>query len=192
MTNPMLEGLRRRFGADDSGVTAVEFALIAPVLMLLIMGTVEVGLMTAAQRMLDNATFAGSRTGKTGYIATGKTQAQTIQAGIQKAVPAILDPSKITLTSIAYPDYSYMKPEPFVDKNKNGKWDVGETYTDSNNNGKYDDGTGTNGSGSCGQIVMYTATYSWKLFTPLLSRVIGTAGNVPLKSSITVKNEPYC
>jgi Flp pilus assembly protein TadG len=192
MTNPMLEGLRQRFKTDETGVTAVEFALIAPVLMLIIMGTVEVGLMTAAQRMLDNATFTGSRTGKTGYIATGKTQAQTIQDGIKKAAPVLLNPSKITLSSIAYPDYSYIKPEAFTDTNKNRKWDSGEPYVDANNNGKYDDGTGVSGLGSCGQIVVYTATYSWKLFTPLLSRLIGTGGYVPLKSSIPVKNEPYC
>lgn len=182
----------RRFGRGDEGVTAVEFAMIAPVLILIVMGTLELGAMVAAQRLLDDATFMGSRTGKTGYVAAGSTQAATIQASIRKSASALLDPSKIVLTSVAYPDYSYMKPEPFTDTNKNGKRDSGEPYTDANSNGQYDDGTGTSGTGSCGQIVSYTATYDWTLATPLLNNLIGTKGIVPLKSVVVVKNEPYC
>ena len=180
-----------RLRRDPSGATVVEFAIIAPVLVLLIMGTVELGLMAGAQAILNDAVFVGSRTGKTGYKATGQTQAQTIQAGIKKAASALLDPAKITLTSTSYPDYSYLKPEPFTDTNKNGKWDTGEAYTDLNSNGKYDNGVGTSGTGNSGEIVSYTATYSWKLFTPVLKRFVGTNGVVPLKSSVVVKNEPY-
>lgn len=185
-------GALRRLRQDARGSTAVEFALIGPALILMVVGITELGLMVAAQRILDDATFVGSRTGKTGYVNTGSTQAATIAANIRKAASSYLDPSKITLQSISYPDYSYMKPEVFVDKNKNGKRDSNESYTDSNGNGKYDDGTGTSGAGSCGEIVAYTATYNWTLMTPMMSGLLGTKGIVPLTSRVVVKNEPYC
>lgn len=192
MRNGETAAFLRRFGANADGVTAIEFAMIAPVLTLMIAGIVELGMMTAAQRILDDSLFVASRVGKTGYIDTGKTQAATIRAGVEKAASALLDPAKITLTSVSYPDYSYMTPEPFTDTNKNGKWDAGEPYTDTNGNGKYDNGEGASGTGSCGQIVAYTATYNWTLFTPLIGQLLGTNGIAPIKSRIVVKNEPYC
>ncbi|HEY0293186.1 MAG TPA: TadE/TadG family type IV pilus assembly protein [Hansschlegelia sp.] len=173
-------------------MTVVEFALIAPVLITFIMGIVELGLMVTAQNILDNASFSASRVGKTGYSASGSTQAQTITAAVNKAASTLLDPAKITVTSLAYADYGDIgQPEPFTDKNSNGKWDVGESFTDVNGNGKWDADQGASGYGASAQIVVYTATYSWKLFTPLLGKVIGVKGVVPLKSRIVVKNEPY-
>lgn len=180
----------RRFRRNAKGVTAVEFGLIAPVLFLLIMGIVELGLMMAAQGVLENAVFSGSRTGKTGYKDTGKTQQQMILAAIKKGSASYIDENKVALTSMAYEDFDKI-PEPFSDTNKNGKWDTGESYSDLNGNGKYDTSAGTSGYGGSGQIVVYTATYDWKLFTPMLSRLIGTNGVVPLTARVVLKNEPY-
>ena len=191
MNKPAPPRFLTRFRRDEKGLTAVEFALVAPVMLYMVIGMAELGCAAAAQSILDDATFVGSRVGKTGYSATGQTQAQTITAGIKKAASALLDPAKITLTSVAYPDYSYLKPEPFTDTNKNGKWDSGEAYTDVNGNGKYDDGAGTAGTGAASEIVVYTATYNWKLMTPGMSKFIGAGGVLPLKSRVVVKNEPY-
>src|SRR5262249_659565 len=35
-----------------------------------------------------------------------------------------------------------LSPEPFIDANENGKYDLGEFFIDSNNNGVHDDGNG--------------------------------------------------
>jgi Flp pilus assembly protein TadG len=180
-----------RFRRNADGVTMVEFGLIAPVLTLMIMGVTELGLMMAGQAMLDNATFVASRTGKTGYTDTNKKQSKTISDAIQKNVSAFLDPAKITVTSTAYSDYDSMQPEPFTDRNNNGVWDNGEPYTDVNKNGSYDKNVGTTGYGGSGEIVLYTAAYDWRLFTPMLGKLIGTNNVVQLKSRVVVKNEPY-
>lgn len=180
-----------RFKRDADGVTMVEFGLIAPVLTFMLMGIVELGLMMTGQAVLDNAAFVASRTGKTGYAEKDKTQTKTIEAAIQKAASAFLDPAKITVTSLAYADYDSIKPEPFTDTNNNGKWDAGESYTDVNKNGSYDKNDGTSGYGAAGQVVIYTATYNWNLFTPMIKKFIGTNGVVPLKSRVVVRNEPY-
>jgi Flp pilus assembly protein TadG len=182
----------KRFRRHADGATAVEFALIGPVLVLLTVGIIEIGMILAAQAMLDNATFLGSRTGKTGYKEAGKTQAETISAAIKKAASSYLDPAKITLKNVAYPDYGTIGvPETFTDVNKNGKWDNGEAFVDKNGNGKYDDGKGSAGAGGSSEIVVYTATYNWKLRTPMMSRLIGTNGVLPLSAKAVVKNEPY-
>ncbi len=51
--------------------------------------------------------------------------------------------------------------------------------------------SGTSGMGTATQIVVYTVKYPWKLFTPMLSAIIGTGGIVNLTSQIVVRNEPY-
>lgn len=180
------------FRRDNRGVTAIEFAFVAPALVLFIVGTIETGLMLTAQQVLDEATFTGSRTSKTGYTATGSTQAATISAAIKKAAQSYLDPNKIVVTSLAYDDYSAVgQPEPFTDVNKNGKRDAGESFTDTNGNGKWDADRGRSGAGQSGEIVMFTATYSWTLRTPLMAKLIGANGAVPLTARAVVKNEPY-
>lgn len=181
----------KRLVRDAGGATIVEFAFIAPVLMLLLAGVVELGLLMGGQAILDNAGFIASRTGKTGYAQKDKTQADAIAAAVQDAASGYLDPSKISITSVAYSDYDSMAPEPFTDLNKNGVWDSGEPYTDVNDNKKYDANVGKTGYGAAGQIVVYTVTYNWVLQTPLIKEFIGTDGVVPLRTRIVVKNEPY-
>lgn len=180
-----------RFRRDAAGVTMVEFGLIAPVLLLMIMGIVELGLMMAGQAVLDNAAFVASRTGKTGYETKDKKQTQQITEAIQKAASSYLAADKITVTSTAYSDYDSMKPEPFTDTNNNGVRDSTEAYVDVNKNGAYDTNPGTTGYGASGQVVLYTATYNWAIKTPLVGKLIGKNNVVQLKTRVVVKNEPY-
>ncbi|MFC7052735.1 TadE family protein [Hansschlegelia quercus] len=173
-------------------MTAVEFALIAPVLMFFIMGICEMGLMAGAQNILDGAAFAASRAGKTGYVATSKTQQQMITAAVTKIVGSYLNPSKIVVTSLSYSDFSNVgQPEPYTDTNKNGKRDAGESFIDVNGNGAWDSDQGKSGYGAAGEIVLYTLTYNWSLFTPMMSKLVGSGGIVPLKARVVVRNEPY-
>ena len=182
----------KRLGRGEDGIAALEFAFIAPVLLLLVMGTVEVGLMMTAQVMMESATYTASRLGKTGYVEKNKTREATIRAEIARVGGVIMDPNKILVTSFSYKDFNEVEqPEPFVDANKNGKRDNGENFTDVNGNGKYDLDRGVSGQGAASNIVVYTSTYSWELFTPMISYVLGTNGKVIISARAVVKNEPY-
>jgi len=51
---------------------------------------------------------------------------------------------------------------------------------------------GSEGLGAAEQVVVFTITYPWQTFTPLLGELIGDEnGIVPLTSRIVVRNEPY-
>ena len=65
-----LAGVRRRIrghghrdGAHQRGAAAVEFALLLPVLMAMLMGTLEMGLILYDKAVLTNATREGARAG---------------------------------------------------------------------------------------------------------------------------------
>ena len=152
------------------GSAAVEMALITPIFFYLMIGIVEFALMLATQQLLDNATFNASRLAKTGYVATGSTQQQTVLQILDTELASfgtLVDVNRVVLTSVAYNDFASI-------------------------------GTGgTSGLGTEDQIVVYTVTYPWEFFTPMIGSAFGqwnttlNAWVANLSSQIVVRNEPY-
>jgi hypothetical protein len=176
----------------ENGTTAIEFALILPVLVLIIMGAIEISLFLFVQSSMEGATFAVSRLGKTGFIEDGLTREETIRAELDERLGVFLDPEELVITSQSYDDFTSVgAPEPFIDVNGNGTRDDGENYTDTNGNGQYDEDMGVDGAGDSGDVVMYTVTYPWHVMTPMFQDHLGEEGVVEISSRFIVKNEPY-
>lgn len=188
---PRLKFLRR-FYRDRDGVTAIEFALIAPVLSFMIMGMVELSLIMFAQSVMDSAVLTASRLGKTGYEeGSGVTREETIMNALNARAGALLNVANVSISQLSYAQFDQIgDPEPFTDTNGNGIRDEGENYTDVNTNGQYDDDMGAESAGGAGEVVVYTVTYPWPIFTPLLSGFF-SGGGVTLTSRTVVLNEPY-
>jgi len=186
-----LRGISRRFRLDARGVTAIEFAFVAPVLFLLTMGTIEVGLMMFNMSTIEGGLREAARFSVTGQEATdGQRQAQIIQVLKQYAIgPVDLDDATVTMK--IYDSFNDVnQPEPFTDTNGNGQYDQGEPYEDLNNNGKWDQDRGTDGAGAGGQVVRYEVDYTWNILTPIMRQFFGTNGQFPMSASIVVRNEP--
>jgi len=77
----------RRFGHDRRGAAAVEFALVAPIFLVLLSGIIENGLIIFTQSALDNATRDAAR-----MIMLGTTSesafANTIASEVGSLVPS--------------------------------------------------------------------------------------------------------
>ena len=180
----------RGIKACEKGATAIEFALILPPLVFLILGSIEFSLYLFVQSALEGATFAASRLGKTGYVANEMTREETIRASLDDRIGFFLNPDKIAITSKSYDDFSSVgKPEPFIDANHNGVRDSNENYTDANGNGVYDEDMGVSGAGDAGEVVVYTVTYPWQIMTPFIQDYLGKTSDI--SSKFIVKNEPY-
>ena len=174
---------------DSEGLTAVEFALIAPVFVLILMGIVEFSLVMFATSVMEGATSASGRYGKTGYTAPNSSRQEQIVATIVSRTSGLLDPAKISVTTTVYPSFdSISQEEPYIDSNHNGIRDTNETYNDVNGNGQWNS-SGVAGLGNANDVVVYTVSYPWQIFTPIISNFLG---NIMILSSRTVvKNEPY-
>jgi len=159
-----LRSLHNRF---RRGVTAVEFALVAPAFFLMFMGVIEMSMIMLAQHLIENASFNASRLAKTGYIATGKTQIQTVMDVLDTelgSLAPLIDVAKISFVSTSYGTLTQ----------------VGVA------------GQGAAGLGAADQIVVYTISYPWKFFTPMIGNIIGDQNlTINLNSRIVVRNEPY-
>jgi len=152
------------------GATAVEMALLTPVFFLLLIGITEFCLVLTAQQLIENAAYNASRLAKTGYVNGAMTQPQTVLQVVTNELSSfgsLIDTSKITTTATAYGSFTGI-------------------------------GTGgTNGYGTQQQIVVYTISYPWTLFTPMMGQIIGTWSSstnswvLNLSSRIVVRNEPY-
>ncbi|KQV80071.1 hypothetical protein ASC90_25765 [Rhizobium sp. Root1220] len=180
------------FGASDDGATAVEFAIVAPVLIFLTFAIVESGIAFAADILLKNATYDAARTGRTGFVSEGSTQDVTVRQRIRSQASVLMDADKLVITSKSYSGFDTLKmPEPFIDKNNNGIRDDGENFTDVNKNGVYDKDQGATGYGGAKQVVLYTVSYPWTFHTPVLKELVGDNGTIELSATAVVQNEPY-
>lgn len=182
----------QRFLRASDGVTAVEFAFVAPVLIILLMGIIEFSLMMVAYNVMESATTVSARLGATGFTTSGISRQQTIINQINERAGAFIDVNNITITTKYYSQYDQINdPEPYTDTNHNGTRDSGEAYTDVNGNGQYDTDMGHAGLGGAGDIVVYTATYPWHIVTPIMSSFVGTGGVFTITTHAVTKNEPF-
>ncbi|MDD5585804.1 MAG: pilus assembly protein [Alphaproteobacteria bacterium] len=154
---------RNRF---RKGVTALEFALIAPVFFLMFIGLIETSLIMLVQHLLENATFNASRLAKTGFVAEEKTQLETVMDVLYRemgSLSPLVQTSKLTFSSEVFGNINDIPA-----------------------------GEGGEGLGTASQVVVYTVGYPWKVFTPMIGEIIGDQnGIVRLSSRIVVRNEPY-
>ncbi len=190
--NRWLRWCRAHAHSHEEGTTAIEFAFIAPVLMLMMFGIIELSLAMYTQSVMEGATSLSSRLGKTGYTESGISREQTIRNMLNARASGLLDTERFTIASKSYSQFDTIGDmEPFIDANHNEQHDPGETYTDINGNGAWDEDMGREGYGNANDIVVYTVTYPWHVATPILDAVFGDDGTVVLKASAVVKNEPY-
>lgn len=189
---PVTRNLLSRFGKNDSGITAVEFAFVLPILLFFIFGIIEFSMVFMAANVLENASNTGTRTGKTGFVDKNISREQTIRNSINQRLSGFLDPAKIVIVTRVYKAFGDIgKAEPYIDANNNGQYDKGESYTDVNKNGQWDSDMGTTGLGVAGEIVVYEISYPWQVMTPFLSQILADDGLIKLTSHIVVRNEPY-
>lgn len=179
---------------DRNGIAVVEFALIAPVMILMLMGMVEFAYVASARSMLEAATIKGGR-----LIAASDCpdkRAALLQSTIENGMTEIAshDGRPPVIKSKAYgTEFGQVgEPEPYQDiLPKNGKRDPLEPYTDVNNNKKWDLDMGVDDSlGDAGKIVNYTATYKVKSLVPFIAEKFSNFDYWPISASTVVRNEP--
>lgn len=174
------------------GVTAVEFALVAPVCFTLVCIFIDLSMVMFITNVMEGGLREASRYAITGYIEPGKTREQKIAEIVKDHSYGFIAAADITVTYKIYPSFADVgKPEPFVDSNSNGQFDAGEPFTDINSNGQWDADMGKAGVGGPGDIVAYIVEYKWQLWTPLASELWPNNGLVTLSATIAVRNEPY-
>jgi Flp pilus assembly protein TadG len=179
----------RRFAADQSGVTVVEFAFVSPVLLLLMIGLVDLGYRSYMSMMLQGALNEAARQVTVGGITSDAVQ--TFVRGRVSTISSAAAAGTIVTPSSFY-DFTGIKTlEPITtDKNNNGQLDAGDCYTDYNGNKVRDTNGGASGLGTSDDIVYYNATMTYTSLVPIQS-MIGWSSQETITVMSMMRNQPY-
>ena len=184
---------------DRRGATIVEFAIILPVMMMLIMGLGEMLYQEYIQAVLNGAV---QKAGRDSGIQGGADQTGTIDASVIGMIGSVLPvPTQNCSgqnTTIAtycstrenYDTFTEVAPEPFNDTNGNGKCDAGESYSDENGNQQWDADPGISGQGGANDVTLYSMVLTYPRFFPVAA-LLGFSNTATLTSSTLLKNQPY-
>lgn len=143
----------------QKGASLVEFAIVFPMLIMLILSTLELGIMLAIKVNLQSCTMAGAYYGATGAYTTGSTRTASATAVMTSSISGLLNPANVIITIQSYPSFSSAS--------------LG--------------GAGTAGTGNPWQVVMYKAQYAYSPASPLIAGIFGLTKT--LQSITYAKNE---
>lgn len=178
----------RKLGADVRGVTAVEFAIISPVLFAMLMGFLDLGYNMWARSVLYGAV---QKAGRDSSLESGVAQQTALDAKVTSTVHSVARNAALTFTRENFEAFTKVgKPEDFTDGNGNAKRDPGECYTDSNGNGQWDANRGMSGQGGADDVTKYTVRMEYPRLFPLAS-MIGLPPTQSAEATTILKNQPY-
>ena len=182
----------RKLVRHDSGIAAVEFALIAPVFLGLLLTVFEFGFAFYARGVLQGAVDAAART-----ATLENTEFSAISERVSRQVKSVIPSSEaetdisFELDPVYYANYKDLKlPEDFEDNNNNNQWDSDECFVDRNDNDTYDKDVGLAGRGGAQDVVSINATLSYARPFPLW-RMFGLESRQTIKVSTYLRNQPF-
>jgi Flp pilus assembly pilin Flp len=189
--------LKRLLG-ERSGASAAEFAILAPVLFLAVIGIIELAVLLTVQVLLEGSVREASRFGITGYVPPGVTRDQQIRTLIQRYTLGMIDMSRVVIDVRVYPSFAAIqRPEPCykyimpITTPPQCDTSSAQNWVDSNGDGVWFPGNGTPGSGNAGDIVLYNVHYNHYFMTSFMRRLFARNGSVMLGGSLVVRNEPW-
>ena len=178
---------------DSHGTTALEFALVSPIVILLIVGTMEFAMIGFRTTILEGGLREAARFGTTGASMTGTAnREEAIINIVNDHANGLFTVTASDLSTLVYPDFSQIgESEPYTDADASGDWNEPEEYTDVNCNGQYDEDMGLTGAGGGSEVVLYTVSMDVDSLTGLIDHLITDDGKIPLSATIAIRNEPF-
>ena len=171
-----------------AGSSVVEFAIIAPTLMMLMFGSLEFGLNVYMRSVAEGALLEAGR-------ASSLQTAQASQAAIDQRVRAsilnVMPNATVTFDRDNYASFSKVnKPEDFTDSNNNGIYDSSECFQDVNGNNQWDADSGRDGLGGANDVVEYTVTISYPSWIPGAA-ALNISPTTQIKAKTLLRNQPF-
>jgi len=181
-------GLLKRFRRDERGLTIIEFAYIAPTLLVLMMGTFDLG-----YRSYIQATLLGEvqKAARDSTLEGGGINASNLDSQVQTQTSRVVGNGAFTFQRKFYPSFTRAgQAENFTDGNANGVRNAGECFQDENANGTWDADGGRSGQGNADDIVVYTASVAFPRMFPMYG-LLGWSPNQTISATTVLRNQPF-
>lgn len=185
MTRPTI---LRRLHRNRRGTAMIEFALTAPVFLLLLMGVFDYCWQIYAQQVLQGSVNESARLSTLESYVDDQT---ALDDRVTERVQMVFHDADVRFSRKAYESFDQVgKPEPFTDKNGNGSWDSGECFEDLNGNGSWDTDRGSDGNGSADDVVLYVVSMKFNRVLPVW-RMLGQEQETTLVATTVLRNQPF-
>lgn len=175
----------------QAGATLVEFALVLPVFLALLMGAMDLGYERYMAGVLDGTLNRAARS-------------ITLEAGNEAATRRALDTeirntmrltrADITLTITRESAKRYRqivsRGEPLNDVNHNNRCDRGETFEDVNGNGRFDANSVRSDWGGAGDVLVYQVTAQMPRLFPVAA-FVGLPDTMTLSATKMLRIQPF-
>lgn len=179
----------RRLRRDVNGATLVEFAIVAPVLMLVLMGVFDIAHTQYTSALMNGAMQKSAR--DLTLESAPSSQSAIDQHVIDQVRNVVPGSAEVTLTKTSYDNLSEVgEAEEFNDEDGDGVCNNGELFVDANGNSQWDEDAGTDGIGGAYDAVLYTVSVSYVRFFPMYG-LAGFPQEVELEASSVLRNQPY-
>lgn len=184
--------LTLRLWRERRGVTLVEFGLIAPVLCVLLLGSLDMAhtlymratLQGIVQKIARDATLESS---------LDDTVQAALDAKVSAQVKQLNNNATISFARTYYRSYTDAATgmfEPFTDTNKDGTCDNGEPYEDNNANSTWDKTVDNDNQGGAKDAVLYTVTVTYPRMFPVGKWITG-GSTTTVTAATVLRNQPY-
>lgn len=167
----------------------MEFALVLPIALLLILGGIEIGhtmyvksiLVGKLQKAARDISLEG---------ASSDTAIATIESEVTNGVQQVMSGAAVTYEKLSFHDYknAATRPEEFGDTNHDGICNDGEAFVDGNGNGRWDLDGAREGRGGAKDVMLLTATVSYDRLG--LGRLFAADPKMKLVASTLLRNQP--
>ncbi len=188
-----LSKLPSRVRGDEEGGTLVEFAVIAPVFFMLLMGIFDFGHTIYIRSVLNGAVQDAARDSALENAAVaGNTDVidNKVRTAVQNLSKGIKD-NDIKIERVSYFSFDDVnRPEAFTDSDGDSICNNNEVFEDENANGVWDADIGEDGLGGARDVVVYNLEVTYDRVFPLY-RMLGRSQSVTLSSSTVLQNQPY-
>lgn len=179
--------IRRLIVDDTQGATIIEFAIVLPLFMTLLIGIMDIGQMVYGKSVLSGAVRRAARDSALETRSTTEADAIVLDA-VRRVLPGVT----IATSRTSYFDFTDIgRPEKWNDADTNGTCNTGEAFTDENRNGQWDEDVGqADSEGSANDVVVYKVTAS---FTPVFKVPFLPQrwSDRTLTATAVTKNQPF-
>ena len=182
--------MRRRFSKfvrhQNSGSAAIEFAMVAPIFLLLTFAILETSMVFFADMVLDNAVLTTGRMIRTGQAQNQNLNQSQFRDAVCDEVKALLscDSEHLLVDVRSFTNFSNTNFPPALDEDGNLNPDLNS----------YQPGGSSQIPGQ-NPIVLVRVLYLWQLYTPLFAQYFENMGQGSGKRligfSAAFKNEPF-
>lgn len=178
----------RRLRDDDRGTYIVEFAVLAPALLVMLMGSMDLAYRAYVISVLEGELQKAGR--DSGMEGQDQAKLNAIENKVKDRVRLVVKYATFSQIRKSYTSYLTDKPERFTDTNANGQRDAGECFDDVNANGQWDSDPGNDGQGGANDVAVYSMAVSFPRLFPMYG-LLGWSQTETVTVRTYFRNQPY-